>query len=205
MSKGKEKSNGFDQKGTAVEERPSGRSDGQRKAPAYQSTFELASQADAPSPIERRFAEELDRFFEGFRMGSDLLPRWPFALSRRLGAGRTDVSPEAWAPAVEVFQRGDRLIIRADLPGLSKEDLHVEVADDTVTIRGERRQEHEERRDNYFHSERSYGSFFRKILLPDGVQAEKAEASFRDRVLEITMPAPRRAESQQRRLEVKVD
>ena len=124
---------------------------------------------------------------------------WPAGL---LGSGAasdqrdTRAQRRGLAPTVEVFQRGDRLIIRAELPGLSKEDIHVEVANDTITIQGERRQEHEERREDYFHSERSYGSFFRNILLPEGIEADKAEANFRDGVLEITIPAPRREKNQ---------
>jgi HSP20 family protein len=203
MNKSKEKTNGAEQKGTAVEERPSGRSDVLQRTPADQSAPAPASRWGDPSPIERRFAEELDRFFESFRIGSALLPRWPFAFRRGFGARNTALSADAWAPTVEVFQRGDRLIIRAELPGVSREDIHVEVANDTITIQGERRQEHEERREDYFHSERSYGSFFRNILLPEGVEADNAEASFRDGVLEITIPAPQREESQPRRLEVK--
>ena len=79
----------------------------------------------------------------------------------------------------------------------------MEVTDDAITIQGERHQEHEERREGYYHTERSYGSFCRRIPLPDGVDADKADASFRDGVLEVTMPAPRRQATQPRRLEVK--
>jgi HSP20 family protein len=197
MSKGKEKTNGSGQTGTAVEERPSGSSAGRLRTPAEQSTPAPYSQLSAPSLIERRFAEELDRFFEGFRIGSDFLARGRFGLARGQGLGS-----EAWAPAVEVFRRGDRLIIRADLPGLAKDDIQIEVANDTIAIQGERRQEHEERHEDYFHSERSYGSFFRRVLLPDGVEADKAEARFRDGVLEITVPATRFEDRQRRRLEV---
>jgi len=203
MSKDKEKTNGSEQKGTAVKERASERPEGLRRASADQSTPAQASRTGGPSPIERRFTEELDRFFEGFEIGSALVPRWLTGFRHGFGARDTGLGPAAWAPPVEVFQRGDRLMIRAELPGLSKEDIHVEVANGTITIQGERRQEHEERREDYFHSERSYGSFFRNILLPEGVEADKADASFRDGVLEISIPAPRREESQPRRLEVK--
>ena len=72
-----------------------------------------------------------------------------------------------------------------------------------VTIQGERRHEDEERREDYFHSERSYGSFYRSILLPEGVDSDKAEASFRDGVLEITVPAPRSRRKPEARLDVK--
>jgi len=150
-----------------------------------------------------RFAEEMDRVFEDFGIGRGLLAPWPFAGRRGFAPRGTGLDLAAWAPPIEVFQRGDRLVVRADLPGLSKDDVQVEVTDDAVTIRGERHREHEERREGYYHSERSYGGFFRSVPLPEGVEADKAEANFRDGVLELTMPAPRRETSRGRRLEVK--
>jgi HSP20 family protein len=77
-----------------------------------------------------------------------------------------------------------------DLPGLSKDDLSIELTDDAVTIQGERKAEHKEEREGYYRSERSYGSFCRVIPLPDGAMTEQAKANFRDGVLEVTMPAP---------------
>jgi HSP20 family protein len=201
MSKGKEKTNGTDQKGTAVAERAPGRADNEQSVSAHQNMPAPGSRWDDPSPAERRFADE-HRYLETFRLGSNLLAGWPAALRRGFGSGGTGISPEAWAPLVEVFQRGDRIIIRADLPGVSKEDIHVEMGNDSITVQGERRQEHEESREDYFHSERSYGSFFRHIRLPAGIEADKAEANFRHGVLEITIPVPRREKSQRRRLDV---
>jgi HSP20 family protein len=93
--------------------------------------------------------------------------------------------------------------VRSGTDLLTKNDIRVEVEDDAVTIRGERHQEHEEHDEGYWHSERSYGSFFRRIPLGDGVVADKADAQFRDGVLEITMPASRREASRPRRVEVK--
>jgi HSP20 family protein len=139
----------------------------------------------------RWFADEWDRFFDDFGLGRGLMMPWLFggrrggSLSRGLG-----MDLAAWWPQMEVFRRDNNLVVRADLPGLSKDDIQVEVRDDAITIQGERRQEHEDE----YHSERSYGSFFRNIPLPEGVEASKAEANFRDGVLEITMPAPRGAE-----------
>ena len=172
MSKGKEKTNGSDQKGTAVEERAAGHPGGQEKALAGQSSQAPALWSGDPSSYERRFAEELDRFFEGFGIGSALLPRWLSGFQHASVTSGTGLNPQGWAPTVDVFQSGDRLIIRADLPGLSKEDIHVELENNTITIQGERRQEHEESREGYFHSERSYGNFCRTICVTpdDGVQ-----------------------------------
>jgi len=203
MSKGKEKTNGSSQRGNAVAERPTGRSDGEYAARQPERTPAPSSWRPDPMSMMRRFAQELDRAFEGFGIGSDLMAHLPFGFRGGFDASGDELDPEAWAPTVELFRRGDRLVVRADLPGLSRDDIHVELANDMVTIQGERRHEHEDRREDYFHSERSYGSFYRSILLPEGVDSDKAEASFRDGVLEITVPAPQAGESRRRRLEVK--
>jgi HSP20 family protein len=93
--------------------------------------------------------------------------------------------------------------VRADVPGLSKDDLTVEVGEDQLTIQGERKYDHEEEREGVYRSERSYGSFYRQIPLPSGVNAEEASADFRNGVLEITMPAPKRQQEGRRQLEIK--
>lgn len=166
-------------------------------APARRESSALVPWGGDPFGIVRRFAEEMDRLFEDFGFRRGLMAPWPISRWSGLGADLT-----TWSPALEVFRRDDRLVIRADLPGLTKDDVKVEVTDDTVTIRGERRQEQEERRAGYYHSERSYGYFCRSIPLPEGAEADKAEANFRDGVLEITMPAPAEA-SRGRLIEVK--
>jgi HSP20 family molecular chaperone IbpA len=77
-----------------------------------------------------------------------------------------------WSPQIETFEREGKLVIRADLPGLTKDDVNVEITDDAINISGERRNEDEERREGYYRSERSYGGFFRSIQLPEGANAE---------------------------------
>jgi HSP20 family protein len=99
-------------------------------------------------------------------------------------------------------QKGDRFTIRAELPGLKKDDVQVELTEEAVTLRGERREEHEEEREGYYHSEREYGQFHRTIPLPEGVIAETAQASFRNGVLEITMQAAPAEASRGRTLEI---
>jgi len=96
---------------------------------------------------------------------------------------------EYWTPQIETFQRGEDLVVRADLPGLRPEEVTVEVTDDTLTIHGERRRECEESGAGYYRSERSYGSFHRRIGLPHGVDPAHIKAQFKDGVLEVTMPA----------------
>ena len=138
----------------------------------------------------QRFADEIDRVFGDFGFG----PRWSSA------PVWGEPSIANWAPNVDVFRKENELVIKADLPGLKKNDVSVDVTDDTVTIQGERRQEREEEHEGYYRSERSYGSFCRVIPLPEGAITEQAKATFRDGVLEISLPVP--PASQGRRLEI---
>jgi HSP20 family protein len=143
----------------------------------------------SPSLTFQRMAEEMDRLFEDFGFGRRLAR--PFA---------REASSQMWAPQVEVFQKNNELTIRADLPGLKREDITVEITDDDLCIQGDRKHEREEEREGYYRSERGYGSFCRVIPLPEGAIADQAKASFKDGVLEITMPAP--PASKGRRLEI---
>jgi len=149
--------------------------------------------AATPFALMKRFNDEMEHLFGDFGAGRGLLA--PLT-------GRGNLLPGIWAPQVEIFERDDELVVRADLPGLTKDDVKVEVADDGITIEGERKQETEDQREGYYRSERSYGKFYRTLPLPDGVDSEEATATFRNGVLEVTMPAPKRAERKSRRLEI---
>jgi HSP20 family protein len=132
----------------------------------------------SPFSVVKRFGEEMDRLFGDFGLDRNWIPP---ALTGE--AGRT------WTPQVEIFERDGELVVRADLPGLKKEDVKVELADDGLTIEGERRSEHEENGEGYYRSERSYGNFYRRLPLPEGANPDDATAKFHDGVLEVTMPA----------------
>ncbi|HKI19597.1 MAG TPA: Hsp20/alpha crystallin family protein, partial [Isosphaeraceae bacterium] len=103
----------------------------------------------------------------------------------------------------DVIEREGQFVVRADLPGMNKEDVKVEVTEDAITIEGERKNEKKEEREGYYYCECSYGSFYRAIPLPEGAEASRATAEFRNGVLEVTVPAPSRPEPKARRLEVK--
>jgi HSP20 family protein len=154
----------------------------------------------SPFSILDRFAEEMDRVFDDFGFGRTWLTRpgarsgW--GLGPRMGA-------ENWIPSIEVFQRNNELVVRADLPGLTKENVKVEVAENTLTLQGERKREQEEEREGIYRSERSYGSFRRVIELPQGTITDQAKASFKDGVLEITIPTPPEQVRRGRRLDIK--
>jgi|SRR5215510_3929490 len=146
-----------------------------------------------PFTFMRRFGEEMDRLFEDFGIGNAWLT--PMLEKAQLPRG-------VWSPQVEVFERDNQLVLRADLPGLTKDDLNVEVSDNGIVIEGERKNEYEDKGEGYYRSERSYGKFYRRIPLPEGARAEEASADFSNGVLEITIPAPEREPSKARRLEI---
>jgi HSP20 family protein len=133
----------------------------------------------------RRFADEMDRMFEDFSFPA-------------IGRFGRSTGMERFAPQVDIFERDGKLVVRADLPGMNKEDVNVEVTDDAIVIQGERRYEHEENQEGVYRSERSYGRFYREIPLPEGAKAENATANFRNGVLEITLDAPQAAKNRRR-------
>ena len=108
----------------------------------------------------------------------------------------------AWMPKIDVVQRNNELVIRADLPGVNPDDVVVEISEDAITISGERKQEHVEENGSVYRYERTHGTFYREIPLPAGAIANQAKASFKDGVLEIIAPAPPEQVSRGRRLEI---
>ena len=93
-----------------------------------------------------------------------------------------------WAPAIEVFEKEDKFVVKAEIPGMKEEDIDISVVGDTLTIKGERKAESEVKEDDYYCCERSYGSFSRSIAVPSNVDAKKIEASYEDGVLEVSLP-----------------
>jgi len=176
--------------GTTREERGIERSSSMDRSPTA-----LASRSANPFSMLERFADEMDRVFENFGFGG--------LRSRQSGRGFGLLSGEdIWTPELEIFHRNSELVIRADLPGLTKDDVKVDVSDNQVIIEGERQRQHEEEREGVFRSERSYGRFYRAIPLPEGVIADQAKATFKNGVLEVTIPAPPEQARRGRRLEI---
>jgi HSP20 family protein len=93
-----------------------------------------------------------------------------------------------WRPAIELFERDGKLIARVELPGMKREEIKISASDHVLTISGERKVETETKRANYYRCERSYGSFQRAIALPEDVDTSKITATYKDGVLEITLP-----------------
>jgi HSP20 family protein len=95
-----------------------------------------------------------------------------------------------WLPAMDLVETKDDFVLRVDLPGLSEQDVNIELEDNVLTVSGERKAEHEERKEGYYRVERASGSFSRSLTLPEGVNAEAVKASFDRGVLEVRIPKP---------------
>lgn len=157
--------------------------------------------AQSPFGMMMQLSREMDRLMDSFFDRS--IGGFGMPMGGALGdAGRGMQAPTLWSPQVEVTQRGDSLVVHADLPGLRREDVHLECTDEGLVIHGERRDEQQggdEKQGTRF-TERSYGSFYRLIPLPEGANTEAARASMRDGVLEVTIPVEQR--QSRRRIEI---
>ncbi len=175
---------------------------GQMKTIAPQAPTVPQKATGYPFAFMRQLGEEMDRQFEDF--GLETGWQFPRFLTRgqQLLRRETGMVPAAWAPRVDVFEREGEFVVHADLPGLTREEVKVEVTEDWLTIEGERKQEKKEERGEYRYSERFFGTFYRALPLPEGVDATKAVAHFHQGVLEVVMPRAPRVEPTARRLEV---
>ena len=108
-----------------------------------------------------------------------------------------------WMPAMDLVESPDHFVLRADLPGMSEDDVSIEFEDGTLTVAGERKSEHEEREEGFHRVERSFGAFSRSLTLPQGVDADAVTASFDRGVLEIRIPKPEQRKP--RRIEIARD
>jgi HSP20 family protein len=154
---------------------------------------DLVSTRGARDPFEllRQITSDLDRVFDDWRS-----VRWPFVGSRASSA------LDAWTPRIDVLERDNRLITRVDLPGMTKEDVTVQVTDGHLELSGERKHEKEEKADDFYRTERQYGRFYRAVPLPKGVKIEDVKATFADGVLEVSMPLPAQPEAAARKVEI---
>jgi HSP20 family protein len=157
--------------------------------------------SSSPFTLMRRMADDMDRIFQdfGFARGLGLAS----GFDRDLFRGGSSLDAAAWSPQLDVLKRGDKYVIRADLPGLKKEDVKVEVQDGVLSIAGERRAEHDETKDDVYRSERSYGRFYRALSLPENVNSEDCQATFSDGVLEVTFAAPKQPDKKAKQVHIR--
>lgn len=142
-----------------------------------------------------RWEREMDRMMEDF-FGRRARPWWPerwFRIDER----------EIGMPPVDVFEEKDDIVVKAELPGMTKEDIEVSLTDHTLTIKGEKKKEEEVKEENYYRSERSYGSFVRTLELPTEVYTDKVKATFKNGVLEVRVPKTEEAKTKE--IKVKVE
>ena len=109
----------------------------------------------------------------------------------------------AWAPSIESHVENGNLVVKADLPGIDPKDVSISVTGNQLTIEGERKQEKKEEKKDYFYQELAYGKFTRTMPLPQGVDADKVKANYKNGVLEITMPAPKELAPKKIQIEAK--
>ncbi len=142
------------------------------------------------------------------------LSRWDRDMERMMGDffGRRPWWPERWfrteemeltAPVVDLYEEKDDIVVKAELPGIEKDKIEVNLADHTLTIKGEKKKEEEIKEENYYRSERSYGSFMRTLELPKDVHADKVKATFKNGILEVRLPKTEEAKTKE--VKVKVD
>jgi HSP20 family protein len=137
----------------------------------------------------------MDRMMDDF-FGRRMRPWWP---ERWLGAEREEIT----APAVDVYEEKDEIVVKAELPGMDKSDIEVNLSDSQLTLKGEKKKEEKIEKENYFRSERSYGAFVRSVGLPTDVQADKVKASFKNGILEVRLPKTEEAKAKE--IKVKVE
>jgi HSP20 family protein len=105
-------------------------------------------------------------------------------------SGSSGPALQRWVPAMDLVESGEQFVLRADLPGMSEEDIQIELEDGTLTVSGERKAEHEQREEGFHRVERSFGTFARSLTLPKGIDGDAVSASFDRGVLEIRIPKP---------------
>jgi HSP20 family protein len=131
---------------------------------------------------------EMNRMFDNFFSNTDRSEDYALA---------------AWSPAVDIAEHDDQYVVKMELPGVSKEEVKITLESNILTVRGEKKQEKETKKENYHRVERSYGSFQRSFTLPTNVKNDKIDASFKDGVLNIKLPKAEEAKPKQ--IEVKVN
>ena len=118
------------------------------------------------------------------------------------GADNGTTAARRWIPAMDLVETGEHFVLKADLPGVTESDVHLEFANDVLTVAGERKAEHEDKHEGYYRLERATGAFSRSLTLPEGIDPESVRATFANGVLEVRIPKP--VQVQPRRVQIEV-
>ena len=145
------------------------------------------------SSIQREMDDFFKRVFGTFS---------PAGLFKRGGFPLSEFASE-WRPALNCFYKNNRFIVHADLPGLDPKDIEISITGKMLTIKGERKAVVDEKKEGYVFHETSYGSFERVVTLPEGVEADKVKAAYKNGVLELSMPA--KAESLPKKIKIEIE
>ncbi|WP_028895584.1 Hsp20/alpha crystallin family protein [Syntrophorhabdus aromaticivorans] len=145
------------------------------------------------------FRHSMDRLMDEFFRGFDM---WPPSIR---GLSPFEWRTDTFAPKVDVKDEDGRIVIEAELPGMTEKDVEVSLSGDSITIRGEKKRETEEEKENYYRLERVYGSFERTLPLPAEVETDKAEAKFKNGVLSVLLPKTKEALAQKKRIPIEVE
>ena len=166
------------------------------KLPVTKSAVPVKTEQRTPFESLRR---EIDRLFDDFRPFDWRLP------SRVLGFEVPRISRAEWqvAPAMDLVEKDDAYEITAELPGLDEKNVEIKLSNHTLTIKGEKSEEKEDRQKDYYLSERRYGSFQRSFQLPDGVDADKIDANFAKGLLTVKLPKTAEAKKAEKKISVK--
>jgi HSP20 family protein len=141
-----------------------------------------------------RWEREMDRMMDNF-FSRRMRPWW---------SERWLISPdtEMVTPIVDVYEEKDEIIVKAELPGMDKNDIEVNISDSELTLKGEKKKEEKVEEKDYYRCERSYGAFSRSVELPKGVQADKVKASFKNGILEVKIPKSEEAKAKEVKIKV---
>jgi HSP20 family protein len=163
---------------------------------------------EVPTALEKSGERRLRRFdpFEMVEEMQEEMARfwsqaWPFG-PRPLFRPLRRLAPTIWMPSTDVYEKDGNLVVKAELPGMKKEDIEVTLDQGDLVIRGERKAESEVTEEDYYRLERSYGSFYRRLPLGFHVTAEQIAASYHDGVLEVRIPKPKQEQPQAKKIPV---
>lgn len=150
------------------------------------------------APFDEAF-RPLSRWVDSFFDESFLRPFAPFSRSM---LGMKPLLTEDVVPSVDIYEDAGDVVLKAELPGMKKEDIDVTLSEDTITISGEKKKEEEVKKKDYYKWERSYGSFSRSFDLPEAVQSDKVKSTFKDGVLEVRIPRSEERKSKEVKVEI---